>query len=178
MEHKGPSEARCHFFQRRQGQWLFLSTFSMLFLQCWVTDSASSMHIRRLHMQLKILYLLCCFLQYIGIFINRPPHCLIDPTMMLQVRFLHYYKMIFLCIKLWHSPKILCIPSNAISEASSIKGNNQFPRLVYNEEIYGLRVSVPDYWSLGRGFDSQHFQNFKCVLDLERNPPSLVRTIG
>ena len=40
--------------------------------------------------------------------------------------------------------------------------------------LIGLGVSI----SWGCGFDSQHFNNLKCELGLERDPPSLMRTIG
>ena len=39
--------------------------------------------------------------------------------------------------------------------------------------IVGLVVNMSDYWSWGRTST-----NFKCGLNLERGPPSLVRTIG
>ena len=48
----------------------------------------------------------------------------------------------------------------------------------YNDRLVGLGVSVSDYWPRRHWFDSRHFHNFKCGLDLERGPPSLVRTIG
>ena len=36
------------------------------------------------------------------------------------------------------------------------------------------RLSLSDYWSWGRGFDSRHFHNFKCGLGQERGTPSFV----
>ena len=50
--------------------------------------------------------------------------------------------------------------------------------LLFLSLFVGLVVSMPDYWSRGRGFDPRHFHNFKCGLGLERGPPSHVRTIG
>ena len=48
----------------------------------------------------------------------------------------------------------------------------------YWDRLVGLGVSISDYWSWGRGFDPGTSTNFKCGLGLERDPPSLVRTIG
>ena len=46
-----------------------------------------------------------------------------------------------------------------------------------NKWLKCLGVSVSDFWSWGRGFDSRYFHNFKCGLGLERSPPSQIRTI-
>ena len=46
------------------------------------------------------------------------------------------------------------------------------------ECLIGLGDSVSDYYPWGRRFYPRHFHNFKCGLGLERDPPSLVRTIG
>ena len=48
----------------------------------------------------------------------------------------------------------------------------------HNDHLIGLEVSVSDYWPWDRKFDSRRFHNFKCELSLERDPPSLIKTIG
>ena len=48
-------------------------------------------------------------------------------------------------------------------------------------KIFKLRIIVilgVSLLTIGRGFDSRHLHNFKCGLDLERGPSSLVRTNG
>ena len=48
--------------------------------------------------------------------------------------------------------------------------------MIQEDRPFGLGVSVHDYWPWDRGFDSRHFDYFKCELGLERGPPNLVRT--
>ena len=46
------------------------------------------------------------------------------------------------------------------------------------DRLIGLVISVSVYWPRGRGFDSRHFHNFKCGLDLERVHPASWGQLG
>jgi hypothetical protein len=45
------------------------------------------------------------------------------------------------------------------------------------DRLCGLVDRVPNYRSIGPGYDSRHYQIFREVVGLERGPLSLVRTI-